>query len=91
MEFIYENNRIYLNNEGNVVAEITFPLTTPTSVDINHTFVDPSLRGRGIAESLVRAAADDIRARNLKTTTTCSFAAKWFKSHPEYLDLLDHG
>ena len=45
MEFIYEANRIYINDEeGKMIAEITFPL-----VDIDHTYVSNVLRGQGIA------------------------------------------
>ena len=45
MNYITETNRIYASNEnGTLIAEVTFPKTGDNTVDINHTFVDDSLR-----------------------------------------------
>ena len=85
MEFIHEDNRIYsLDENGGLVAEITFPALSTDKVDIHHTFVDPSLRGRGIADKLVRAAVGDILGRGLKAVATCPYAVDWFTAHTEY-------
>ena len=89
MEFTQETGRIYsLHERGPVLAEITFPLVEPGTVDINRTYVAPILRGQGIAGQLLAAAAQQIRARGLKTRTSCPYAAKWFAAHPEEADLL---
>ena len=51
----YEKERVYaLNEDGKLVAEITFPETAPGVYTMDHTFVDPSLRGQGMADKLVR-------------------------------------
>ena len=50
-----------LDGGGRLVAEITFPCTQPGIYTIDHTFVDPSLRGQGMADKLVRAALEQIR------------------------------
>ena len=84
MEFITEKDRIYATDpSGNVVAEVTFPTENGVST-IDHTFVDPSLRGEGIAGRLVKMAADKILAEGNKIAATCSYAVAWFKRHPEY-------
>ncbi len=89
MNFQYENDRIFLNSEsGQALAEITFPSVSRSVVNINHTFVDSSLRGRGVADKLVRAVVSELRERNLKAVATCSYAKKWFGEHQEYSDLL---
>ena len=89
MEFTHEDNRIYsLNKEGKVIAEITFPAVGPLTVNIESTFVDPSLRGQGIADKLVQAAVDTIKAQHQKAIVTCSYAKEWFASHPEHFDLM---
>lgn len=89
MELIYESNRIYGRNDaGEVIAEVTFPAIDATTVDIDHTFVDQSLRGQGIANQLLLAAAERIRVQGKKAVLTCSYAVGWFDSHPEYSDLL---
>ena len=71
-----------------LIAEITFPMTEPGVYCIDHTFVDPSLRGQGAAGKLVQAAADQLRQRGMKAELTCSYAQKWFGEHPEQGDLL---
>lgn len=55
---------------------------------MTHTVVPPELRGRGIAELLVRAALADARAANLKVQPACSYVAKFIERHQEFADLL---
>lgn len=84
MEFITEKDRIYAKDtSGNIIAEVTFPTKDGVST-IDHTFVDASLRGEGIAGKLVKLAADKILAEGNKIAATCSYAVAWFKRHPEY-------
>ena len=89
MQLIHEENRIYGNNaDGKLVAEITFPEISDGIVVIDHTFVDNSLRGQGVAGQLVQAAAEDLRSSGRKARLTCSYAVTWFSRHPEYQELL---
>lgn len=55
---------------------------------LTHTFVPPELRGRGIAEQLVRAALTDARAAGRKVVPACSYVARFIERHKEYADLL---
>ena len=61
MEFIVEENRIYFEQDGRLLAQVTFPQRADGIVEIDHTFVDDSLRGQGIAGMLMQKAADSIR------------------------------
>lgn len=82
MEFIHEPNRIYGTDEnGKVLAEITFPETEPGVYTIDHTIVDGSLRGQGVAGKLVQAAVDDIKAKGGEVRATCSYAVGWLEKH----------
>ncbi len=84
MEFITEKDRIYANDQaGNMIAEVTFPTVDGVSY-IDHTFVDPSLRGQGVAGKLVELAAKAILADGNKIGATCPYAVTWFERHPEY-------
>lgn len=84
MEFITDKDRIYANDAaGEMIAEVTFPTVDGVSV-INHTFVAPSLRGQGVAGTLVKLAADTILANGNKIAATCPYAVTWFERHPEY-------
>ena len=82
MDFITEGNRIYLNDEkGQMIAEVTFPETSQGVCTIDHTFVDDSLRGRGVAGKLVEAAVDEIKKRGASVQATCSYAQGWLERH----------
>ena len=84
MEFRYEDERIYqTDGEGRLLAEVTFPQLTPGEYCIDHTFVDPALRGQGMADKLVRAAVDEIGRRGGRVRATCSYAAAWLARHGE--------
>lgn len=88
MDFICEQNRIYANDvDGKLIAEVTFPDVTNGTVNINHTFVDDSLRGQGIANQLLKAAALQIRTDNKKAYPTCSYAVKWFEKNEDFKDI----
>ena len=87
MEFIYRENEIVLESpEGKTLARVTFPALDAETVELDHTFVDDSLRGQGVAGKLLEAAVAELRKRGLKAVPTCSYAVKWFGKHPEYAD-----
>ena len=82
MEFIKEKNRIYAKNEdGMLVAEITFQAKENNVYNIDYTFVDESLRGQGIAGKLVEEAVKTIKEKGGKVEATCSYAEKWLQEH----------
>ena len=84
MDFITEKDRIFATDiSGDIIAEVTFPTREGVST-IDHTFVDPTLRCKGIAGNLVKLAADKIIADGNKIAATCPYAVTWFKEHPEY-------
>ncbi len=55
---------------------------------MTHTFVPPELRGRGIAEKLVRAALDWARAERLRVVPACAYVATFVQRHSEYQPLV---
>ena len=84
-----KTGRIFARDEsGKLLAEVTFP-DRDGAAEIDHTFVDPSLEGRGVAGQLLQAAADALRAEGRKVRPTCSYAVRWFEKHPEQRDLLE--
>ncbi|HIW74886.1 MAG TPA: N-acetyltransferase [Firmicutes bacterium] len=89
MCFETETERVYaLDDDGRLVAEVTFPLDAAGVAEINHTFVDESLRGQGVAGRMMETAAAHLRAGGRRVRPVCSYAVRWFASHPEYGDLL---
>ena len=84
MDFITESDRIYAaDSSGHRLAEVTFPTRDGVST-IDHTFVDNSLRGQGVAGVLVKLAADKILSDGNRIAATCPYAITWFERHPEY-------
>jgi hypothetical protein len=87
--YIIENSRIYLKGEDEkLLAEIVFPRLGETAIEITHTFVDPALRGQGIAGELMEAVIAKAKKENLKIKPVCSFAGAYFEKHPELNSLL---
>lgn len=90
MDWIREPGRIYRTDRtGKITAEVTFPTVAEGLADINHTFVDESLRGQGVAGLLMREAAETLRREQKKAKLTCSYAQKWFSEHADYADILE--
>ena len=90
MNFSYEKNRIYVNNsDGKMIVEATFPLYKEGIVVVNHSYVDPSLRGHGVASDLIKAVCAHVESQGLKMVATCPYAVVWFKRHKDYGYLID--
>ena len=68
-------------------AEITYIPKGEGVIDANHTFVDPSLRGQGVARQLVDKLADFARDENLKIYPTCPYVVALFEKSTEYDDV----
>ncbi len=85
---IHSHAVLYTNQEGDVLAEVTFPEVEQGVVDINHTFVDESLRGRGIASQLLEQTARELDETGRKARLSCSYAIEWFGRHPEWAGLV---
>lgn len=88
MHYEVFDNRIVYRDDEKIYAEVTFPKVEGNIVDINHTFVDESLRGKGIAGMLMYMVAMDLKNSNRVAKLSCSFAVKWFDMHPEYKALV---
>lgn len=56
-------------------------------VVLTHTLVPEALRGRGLAEVLVRAALNDARAAGRRVVPACSYVDKFMERHAEFADL----
>ena len=89
MNWNYEPQRVFVEDEGGLLlAEITFPEGPEGIFVINHTFVDSSLRGQGMAGKLMEAALRQIREAGGRIKPTCAYAVSWFEKHPDQVDIL---
>lgn len=88
-DIIVEEDMIYINDDnGEMIAYVTFPKIEDGIVNINRTFVDGSLRGMGIAGKLMDKTYEVLKERGLKARITCSYAVKYFGDHQDKKDIL---
>jgi len=83
------NMRFYIGEtEENDVARITWADGGENTIIVDHTFVDPSLRGQSIAGKLLAKVVEMARNENLKIVPTCSYAVAKLTRTDEYKDVL---
>ena len=88
MEILAGHNKFYVNDaEGNQVAEIVFGPTGEHLSIIEHTDVDPSLKGQGVGKLLMAKVVEKMRAENRKVIPLCPFAKHEFDKTREYDDI----
>ena len=84
MEFFKGENRFYREDEkGELIAEITYKELDDHTVDADHTFVDPSLRGQGVAEQLVDRLVEEMEKEGKKIKPGCPYVAALFERKPD--------
>jgi predicted GNAT family acetyltransferase len=79
--------RYELHVGGELAAFIRYA-STPETVTLVHTDVEPAYEGRGLGSVLVAGALDDIRSRGLNVVPLCPFVRVYVDRHPEYADLV---
>ncbi len=78
-----EEEKITLQEDGKVLAEIDFPKALPNVHAITHTFVDESLRGQGIANELMEQLLRKAKKESFLLDPLCSYAQNYFEKHSE--------
>lgn len=88
MEF-EKGSRFYKENEaGDKIAEITYKEISDDVVEADGTFVDPSLRGQGVAEQLVDRLVKEMTAEGKKIKAKCPYIVKLFeRKEDKYKDI----
>ncbi|MDO4627048.1 MAG: GNAT family N-acetyltransferase [Pasteurellaceae bacterium] len=60
------------------VAELTYYFVDDKTINANHTYVSPTLRGQGVADKLYQVLRQFVLDNQLKLIPTCSYIAlKW--------------
>ena len=86
--FQEENTRFFLEEDNKLVAEIKWINLPNGNLDVNGTFVDPSQRGKGLAEKLLLEVIEKAKKEDVKIIPTCSYVANYFEKHDELSHLL---
>ena len=88
MEILEGHNKFYVNDaDGKQVAEIVFVPTGEHLSIIEHTDVDPSLKGQGVGKKLVAKVVEKMRGEQRKIIPLCPFAKHEFEHTREYEDI----
>ena len=79
----------YVEEDGKLLAEMTYSMTGTDLMIIDHTEVSDALRGRNTGYQLVQKAVEYARANHIKILPLCPFANSVFrKKAGEFDDVL---
>jgi len=80
-------HRFVATTEG-IDAVLEYHAVDAGTLDYNHTFVPPALRGGGIASQLTEYALRYAQDRGLKVIPSCPYVARYIERHPEFASLV---
>ena len=72
---------------GRRVAEISYIWNGGEQIEANHTWVDDSLRGQGVARQLLDTLVEFAREKQLKIVPTCSYVEVMFRREKSFADV----
>ncbi len=83
-----KNGMFYVEENGEVLAEMTYVWSGADKLIIDHTGVSEVLKGKGVGKMLVKSAVDMARDKHVKILPICPFAKSEFEKNPVYNDVL---
>lgn len=78
----------YIEKGALELAKMTYSKAGETSIIIDHTEVDPELKGQGAGKKLVEKAVAFAREKQVKIIPLCPFAKATFEKNAEWQDVL---
>lgn len=91
LQHLAGQNRYLFTRDGDQVG-LTDYVLHGNAIHILHTEVDPTLRGQGLGDEMIRAVLDQIRTEtDLRVVAECPFVIDWLEDHPEYHELEERG
>ena len=78
----------YVEDDGDIVAEIVYAKGGDDVLIIEHTEVDEELQGHNIGYELVHKTVDYARSHGLKVSPVCPFAKAVFDKRADFKDVL---
>jgi predicted GNAT family acetyltransferase len=81
-----ESGQRFTARTGSGLAFISYERPDERTIDLQHTVVPETDRGRGVGASLVEAAFNHARKNGLRVIATCPFVKAWLEKHPEHQD-----
>ena len=83
-----QKGEFFLNNAADQrIAEISYVWRDASTIVADHTWVDDSLRGQGVARQLLDVLVEYAREQQLKIVPVCSYVVVMFKRDQSLLDV----
>lgn len=86
MKYTIDKKSISLFDNEKNVAYVTLRWESETVVCLDKVFVDPELRGQGIAAQIMEYTATHFSQKGITMKPVCSYAHIWLKRHPQFDD-----
>jgi predicted GNAT family acetyltransferase len=83
-----QRGRFFIEEAGELLAEIIYTWSGRHEMTIHHTNVDEALEGKGIGGQLVKKAIDLAREKKSKVVPLCVFAKAVIDKTPEFQDMI---
>lgn len=85
-----EDRFAYKDTNGKVLAQVDFSTDPKTKkLTIDHTIVDDSLKGKGVAPQLMATMVNYAKKTGNKLSLVCPYAKKYFEQNQkQYSDVL---
>jgi len=78
----------YVGQDGAILAELVYSMSSPEKMVIEHTEVDEVLKGKNVGFALVSTAVEYARDHHIKIIPLCPFAKSVIDKRPEFQDVL---
>ncbi len=83
-----KRGKFFITNDEKTIAEMTYIWTSESKIIIEHTEVDESLKGQGVAKKLLLALVAMAKSKALKVNATCDYAKAALEKTDEFSDIL---
>ena len=80
--------KAFVAGGGKVLAQMTYSIAFSGLIIIDHTEVDPSLKGKGVGKQLLMAIVEKARKEKFKILPLCPFAKSVFDKDKTINDVL---
>lgn len=94
MEYTYTQGEeqskgfIEQSQNGQVTARMTYSRIDPNNIIVDHTAVNPNMKGTGAGKAIVFHLAEWARENNQKVLPLCPFTKGVIEKNPELHDIL---
>lgn len=78
----------YVEENNTVLAELSYSFAGADKLILDQTNVSTKLKGKKIGNSLIEAAVNYSKAKNIKIVPLCPFAKDLIENTPEFRDVL---